>query len=202
MPQLSRMIVTFCACFSQAAVVAFWAAIRRYDAPSTTIAARATSVSFFMMAPEMDAAILSDNRLGFDFDEHRGIDQLRDLDHRRRGPYTAERLAVRASDLFPVRRDVHDVHTRSDDVGERGTRLCERRFDVSKRLLRLRIRVTRPDDAAGLVRRCGSGNVDVAADADRARIADNRFPFRAVRDVLPVHGPSVSRASISLLCAP
>src|SRR5258708_19160980 len=50
MPQVSRMIVVFCACFSQAAFPPLCADI---DSCETARAATATNISFFMSAPRV-----------------------------------------------------------------------------------------------------------------------------------------------------
>src|SRR5947208_908535 len=48
MPQLSRMMVMFCACFSHAAFPPLWADIDRCDTAKAITLAAATSISFFM----------------------------------------------------------------------------------------------------------------------------------------------------------
>ena len=88
-----------------------------------------------------------DDRVRLDLDQHRRIDEPRDLDHRARGPDRAEDLAVRAADRLPLR-DVGHVDARAHDVADAGARLRERRGDVGERLARLRVRVAVPDDLA------------------------------------------------------
>ncbi len=126
--------------------------------------------------------------LGLDLDEHGGIDQPSHLDHRRRRTDVAENLAVGAADFFPVL-DVGDVHPRAHDVAERGSGLLERGSDVPKRLDRLRIGVAGPDDPAVGAGRGRPRNVDHVSDPDGPRVADDRLPGRAAREVPPHHGP-------------
>src|SRR4030095_4317933 len=50
---------------------------------------------------------LVDVRVGFDFDEHVGIDQLGHFDHCGRGSNVAEELSVGGAALFPIGGDIH-----------------------------------------------------------------------------------------------
>src|SRR6185436_2934516 len=113
---------------------------------------------------------LAHDRVRFDLDEHRRIDQAADLDHASRRADVAEELAVRAADLLPFG-DVRDVHARADDVLPRRTGALERRLDVAQRLDRLRVRVAGADELAVRVGGGRPRHVDVRADADRAGVA-------------------------------
>ena len=105
----------------------------------------------------------------------RRVDQPRDLDHRGRGTDVAEDLAVGAPDLLPVA-DVDDVHARADDVFQARPRLLERRGDVPERLHGLGVRIALADDLSVRSGRGGARDVDDVADADGARVADDRLP--------------------------
>jgi len=89
---------------------------------------------------------------------------------------------VGATDRFPIV-DVHDVDAGADDVLHARPGLRERRLDVAEDLHRLCVRVVRADDRAVGADRGGAGDVDGRADAHGARVADDRLPSRAARDV-------------------
>jgi hypothetical protein len=83
--------------------------------------------------------MLIDERIGFDFHQHLGIDECLDLDHRRRRTYLGERFAVRSPDVLPVVGNVDHIQARSHNVLEACARLRQRRFDILQCLLRLRV---------------------------------------------------------------
>ncbi len=76
---------------------------------------------------------LRDDRIGFDLDEQRGLDQPAHLDHGCGRPDAAEHLAVRLSDLLPPV-DVGDVHAGPHDVRQLGAGLLQRGLDSAQRL--------------------------------------------------------------------
>ena len=84
------------------------------------------------------------DRVGFDFDEHAGIDESAYFDHRRGGHDLAERFLVRTSDVSPLF-DVCDEHARANDVLQIGTGLLQRLANHRDATLRLRVRVAFAD---------------------------------------------------------
>src|SRR5215467_10085593 len=73
-------------------------------------------------------AILSEDRVSLDLDQHRGIDEGLHLHHRGRRRARGEELAVRAAVVLPAR-DVGDEHARSHDAGPVGAELLQRALD-------------------------------------------------------------------------
>jgi hypothetical protein len=127
-----------------------------------------------------------DDRVGLDLDQHVGIDQAPDFDHRGGRTDVAEGFAVRTADRLPLR-DVGDVHAGAHDVAEGRARRGQRARYVGDRLSRLRVRVTLADDRAIGAGRRRSGHEHPVPDAHRARIADQRLPARAAGKILAFH---------------
>src|SRR5262249_32405356 len=123
-----------------------------------------------------------------DLDEHRGVDEAAHLDHRGRRTGLPQDLAVRATDLLPVTRDVDDVHARADDVRHPRTGPGEGRIDVLERLDGLGVGVAGTYDPALPVRGRGSRDVDDPPRPHGPRVADDRLPLRARGDLQPCHG--------------
>src|SRR5208282_6937335 len=114
----------------------------------------------------------------FDFDEHIRRDKAADLDHRRSRANLAEYFAVRSSDLLPVG-DMRDEEASPHHVGHARARLCQSRLDISQRLHRLRVRISRTDDLALRIGGRRSRYVNVGTYANSAGVADDRLPGRA-----------------------
>ena len=123
----------------------------------------------------------ADDRIGLDLDQHVRVDERRDLDHRRRRTDRSEDLAMRSADRFPLG-DVGDVHARAHDVADRRAGLVQRAHDVGERLASLRVGVANADDLAVAPRGGRAGDVHGVADANGARVADDRLPWSSGRD--------------------
>ena len=80
-------------------------------------------------------------------------------------------------------RDVGHVDARAHHVAQRGAGARERRDDVGERLPRLRVGVAAPTRRPPGVRGRRARHPDVRAAAHGARVADDRLPRRAAREV-------------------
>ena len=118
------------------------------------------------------------------------------------GRIVAEDLAVGATDGFPLR-DVGDEDAGSDDVLESGAGLFEGGGDVRESLARLGGGIADADDSAVGPEGRRAGDVNRVADAHRPRVADDRLPRRAGRDVqsgFAIHADAPVRGALP--CAP
>src|SRR5262249_44447006 len=136
---------------------------------------------------------LLQNRVDFYFDEHAVVNQAPHFNHGRARPDVAKKFTVSAPKLFPPR-DVGDEHPRPHDIFQTRPESGERPFDIADYLNRLRVSVPDAYDFAALVGRGRTGDEDLVADANCARIADDRLPFRIRRIVLLFSHDFVNRA--------
>src|SRR4030095_7179732 len=134
--------------------------------------------------PFWSRELLRQHGIGFDLDQEFRRDELRHLHHCACRTDLAEHLAVRPADLFTLP-DVGHEDARAYDIVQRGPGALQRRRDVLEDLLRLRIGIADADDIALAVGRRGTGQINVVADADGARIAHDRLPRRARGNVVP-----------------
>jgi hypothetical protein len=123
-----------------------------------------------------------DDRVGFDFDESRRVDQFDDFDDRGGGADVFENLAVDAGDGFPLA-DVDDEHAGTDDVFEPAVEGFDRRADDGQRARGLSGDVGRVGAVGVDADRAGDG--DGVAAADGAAVAHERLPFRAAGGTSP-----------------
>src|SRR5580704_3213608 len=155
----------------------------------------------------------TDEGVRLDLHQNLGRNYTRYLHHRSGRLYVVEIFAVGTPDLLPLR-DVHNIDARAYDILHAGSRLRERALNILERLHCLRLNVPYADDLAIRPGRRGSRNMDVRSDFYRARVADDRLPRCAARNVLTLHatlrGPqfyksemsrSVGVDSLELLCA-
>jgi len=73
--------------------------------------------------------LLDNDGVRFYLNQHRGIDQTRDLYHAGGGPNVAKKLPMRATVFFPSR-DVRNVHSRADYICHCRARADESSLDV------------------------------------------------------------------------
>src|SRR2546430_16455130 len=90
---------------------------------------------------------------------------------------------MRAAIFFPAR-NICDDHPSPPDVYKSSTQAFERALDILEDLNSLRVSITNAHDCTILINRRRAGNVNATADAHGARVADNRFPLRAGRNLL------------------
>jgi len=135
-----------------------------------------------------------------DLHQNLGRNESRYLHHRSGRPYVAETFAVGTPNLLPLC-DVHYIDARAYDVLHAGSRLRERALNILERLHCLRLNVPYADDLAIRPGRRGSRNMDVRSDFYRARVADDRLPRCAARNVLTLHatlrGPQFYKSEMS-----
>src|SRR5438876_978783 len=122
------------------------------------------------------------DRVGLDLDLRVGVDQTRDLDHRRCGANLPEHRAMRRRDLLPPG-DVGHEHARADHLLEPPAERLERRPDDLERSPGLLGdgRCVRPVGVDA--DRAGDG--DQVPGAHGARVADDRLPPGARAGTLP-----------------
>jgi len=174
-----------------AAILAFSSALTTLGLPGAYVAAMLV-IRWVWKKPDRRArlpfqrSLLAYVGVGFDFDQHVGVDQFADFDHGGGGHDSFEELAVGAAGFFPAR-DVGDEHSCADDVFERCSGFFESGLDVADRLHGLGVHVAFADDLAVGAGGGGAGHVDVPAYADGARIAYDGFPLCSGGDVEPGH---------------
>src|SRR5712691_11719846 len=95
---------------------------------------------------------------------------------------------MRPPDCLPMV-DVRHIHPRAHDVRETAPRLLERPADVAERLDGLRVWITRSHDLSAGIGRGRARNVDHPTDPHRARVANDRLPWRSAGDFQPGHTP-------------
>jgi hypothetical protein len=120
----------------------------------------------------------SDDRFGFDFDEHVGVDQAANLDHDCGGANVAKHFAVRAADLLPIG-DAGDVHARAHYVVQRSAGALQGAGDVFENLPRLPPGIAFADDFTLGIGGRSARDVHDITDADGAGVADDGFPGSA-----------------------
>ncbi len=98
---------------------------------------------------------VNDDSVRLDLNEHGWIDQGTNLEHGRCRPDLSEHFPVSLGHLLPIRLDIHDIHSRANQITETRTRLLEAGFDVLQRLDSLGVSVAGPDNLTLLVCRCG-----------------------------------------------
>src|SRR5882672_9746253 len=125
--------------------------------------------------------------VGFDLDQHGGVDERLDLDHGGGGRAGGEEFAVGAPVLLPAG-DVGHEHAGAHDAGPVGAELAQGALDQLQAAARLRVSVAgRVHALAGVVHRGGARHVDVLAGAQRAAVADLRLPRCFRERALEVH---------------
>src|ERR1700757_330688 len=129
---------------------------------------------------------LRDIGVGFDFDEHVGIDQAGDANHRRRGPDITKELTMSAPDLFPVHNIDHE-DARAHDIFQAPSSPFQGGLDVFQDLHRLRIGISGADDFPIRARGCRSSYMYVRSDSNGARVTHYRLPRGATRDIFALY---------------
>jgi hypothetical protein len=114
---------------------------------------------------------LADQRDGFDLDEHPGVDEAIDADHRHQGTNISEHLAVGSADLL-VAGDVGDVDPNLDDVTDAGSGAAELVLDLAEDLDGLLVGRF-ADHIAVWVHRRGAADEDELARPGDAREAES-----------------------------
>jgi len=141
---------------------------------------RAVTPLFYRFAHSVADRVLSPSCLAFQqggakYTYYEGYHELAYLHHRAGWTDLSEHLAMRPADGFPLR-DVGHENARAHNISQRRPGALQRRRDVVEDLSGLRIGIADADDLAVGVCRSGAGQIDVVADAHRARIADNGLP--------------------------
>ena len=95
----------------------------------------------------IDSYVLLEFRVGFDFYQHRRINQSLYFNHRRGRHDIAKGLAVRAAIFFPAR-NVSHKHARPHDVPELCAQSLQSSFDIPQTLLRLLVCVIASNNLA------------------------------------------------------
>ena len=95
------------------------------------------------------ASVQSQDRIGFDLDEHFRVDERVDLHHHRRWRMRAEGFGVGLAELLPAR-DVGDEHASADYVLESGAQFGESAGDDLDTAPCLAFTISRRMDAAVL----------------------------------------------------
>src|SRR5205807_9972296 len=92
-------------------------------------------------------------------------------------------ISMLSSIFFPAR-NICNEHPSPHDLFKSSTQAFERALDILEDLNSLRVSITNAHDCTILINRRRAGNVDATADAQGARVANNRFPLRAGRNLL------------------
>src|SRR5215470_538671 len=142
-----------------------------------------------LRASRPDSRLVGD---GLDLDEHPGVHERGDADHRRGGHGLTERGAVRQAVLLPPRY-VGDVHPGPHHVGQAHAEPFQRLRHVGDRLRGLRTRVALVHEHP--VRHGGAaGHEHEVTRRNRPAVPDHRLPRGPRRD-LPGHDFTASSAS-------
>src|SRR5215472_8931474 len=135
---------------------------------------------------EMDSRLLADVGVGFDLEQHVGVDQSSDFHHCRSRPDVAEEFSMRSPDLLPIR-DVPHKRACAHHVLHACACLLKRRLDIPERLYRLGVRITHTHDLSIRTGRRRSSYMHKRSDPNGSRVTDYRLPWSTTGDIRALH---------------
>src|SRR5207249_1411205 len=113
-------------------------------------------------------------------------DQPSDLYHRCSRSNLAKELTMRFANLLPVV-DVGDVDTCANNVLHTSARSLQRGFDILENLDRLKVGVTNTNYLSISIGSSCASYMYSISHTNGPRIANDRFPVSACRDILTLH---------------